>query len=89
MMEAISKMYHIKDNSIEPPKTYLGAQVVQYKLPNDNAKIHCGMSSQHYISNAVKTVEGELKKTGCQLSKNVKTPIVSGYCPELDTPTTP
>jgi hypothetical protein len=83
-MEAISKLYRIKDNSIEPPKTYLGAQVVQYKLPNDNSKIRWGMSSQHYISNAVKTVEDELKKTGRQLSNNVKTPIASGYRPELD-----
>jgi hypothetical protein len=83
-MEAISKLYRIKDNSIEPPKTYLGAQVLQYKLPNDNSKIRWGMLSQHYKANAVKTVEDELKKTGRQLSNNVKTPIASGYRPELD-----
>jgi len=83
-MEVLSKLYRIKDNSIEPPKTYLGAHVVQYKLPNDNSKIHWGMSSQHYIANAVRTVEDELKKTGRQLSNNVKTPIARGYRPELD-----
>ncbi len=52
-MEAISKLYRIKDNSIEPPKTYLGAQVLQYKLPNDNSKIRWAMSSQHYIANVI------------------------------------
>jgi hypothetical protein len=83
-MDAISKMYRIKDNSIEPPKTYLGAQVVQYRLLYDNTKIRWGMSSQHYINNAIRTVEGELAKTGRQLSNSVNTPITRGYWPELD-----
>jgi hypothetical protein len=43
-MEAISKIYRIKDNSIEIPKTYLGAQVVQYKLPDDRNKFRWGMA---------------------------------------------
>jgi hypothetical protein len=83
-MVAISKIYRIKDNSIEIPKTYLGAQVVQYKLPDDRNKIRWGMSSQHYISNAIKTVEIELSKAGKALSPKVRTPISSGYRPELD-----
>jgi hypothetical protein len=83
-MEAISKIYRIKDNSIEIPKTYLGAQVIQYKLPDDRNKVRWGMSSQHYISNAIKTVETELSKAGKTLSPNVRTPISNGYRPELD-----
>jgi hypothetical protein len=83
-MNAISKIYRIKDNSIEKPKTYLGAQVVQYKLPDDKDKIRWGMSSQHYIHNAIKAVELELSKAGKTLSNTVKTPISSGYRPELD-----
>jgi hypothetical protein len=83
-MEAISKIYRIKDNSIEIPKTYLGAQVIQYKLPDDRNKVRWGMSSQHYISNAIKTVKAELSKAGKSLSPNVRTPISNGYHPELD-----
>jgi hypothetical protein len=63
-MEAISKIYHIKDDKIEPLKTYLGAQIVQYRSPDDNA---------------IKTVGGNLSKTGCNLSSSVKTPVSSGY----------
>jgi len=83
-MTSISKMYRLKDNSIATPTTYLGAQVVQYKLPDDGSKIRWGMSSQQYISNAIKTVECELSKIGKSLSNNVSTPIASGYRPELD-----
>jgi hypothetical protein len=78
-MEAISKIYHIKDDKIEPLKTYLGAQIVQYRSPDDKDKIRWGMSSQNYINNAIKTVGGNLSKTGCNLSSSVKTPVSSGY----------
>jgi hypothetical protein len=55
-MESISQLYRIKDNSIKKPKTYLGAQVMQYKLPDDKNKVRWAMSSQHYVQNAIKTV---------------------------------
>jgi hypothetical protein len=83
-MKAVSEIYRIKDNSIEPPKTYLGAQVLQYKLPDNKDKVRWAMSSQNYITNAIKTIESELMKVGKALSTNVKTPLSSGYRPELD-----
>ncbi len=43
-MKAVSKIYRIKDNSIEPPKTYLGAQVLQYRLPDSKDKVRWAMS---------------------------------------------
>jgi len=83
-MNAISNIYRIKDNSIGILKTYLGAEIVQNKLPDDNLKTRWGMLSHHYISNAVKTVESELSKCGKCLSSNVSTQNTSGYQPELD-----
>lgn len=42
------------------------------------------MSSQHYVNNAIKTVESELLKAGKTLLSNVKTPISCGYPPEFN-----
>jgi len=83
-MDSISKIYRIKDNSIGIPKTYLGAEIVQYKVPDDNKKIRWGMSSHNYINNAIKTVEAELHKCNKCLSTNVTTPISCGYRPKMD-----
>jgi len=84
-MVAIGKLYHLKDNSLEVPKTYLGAQVVQYKLPQDSSKVRWGLSSAHYISQNIKNVEYELSLCGKSLANNISTPITFGYRPELDT----
>ncbi len=83
-MDSISKIYRIKDNSIGIPKTYLGAEIVQYRFPDDSKKIRWGMSSHNYINNAIKTVEAELHKCNKCLFTNVKTPISCGYRPKMD-----
>jgi len=84
-MMAIARLYRLKDNSLEVPRTYLGAQVVQYKLPQDSSKVRWGLSSAHYISQAIKNVEYELSLCGQGLANNISTPIAFGYRPELDT----
>jgi hypothetical protein len=84
-MTAIAKLYRLEDNSLEVPKTYLGAQVIQYKLPQDSSKVRWGLSSAHYISQAIKNVEYELSLCGQGLANNISTPIAFGYRPELDT----
>ncbi|MGH3056456.1 MAG: Ty1/Copia family ribonuclease HI, partial [Gaiellaceae bacterium] len=43
-----------------------------------------GMSSEEYVSDAIKNVEIELQKVDRKLPTKVSTPMVSGYCPELD-----
>jgi len=63
-MRSISELYRLKDNSIATPKRYLGADVVQYTLPDDASKQRWGLSSHHYISEAIKNVESELAKIG-------------------------
>ncbi len=83
-MRSISELYRLKDNSIATPKRYLGADVIQYTLPDDASKQRWGLSSHHYISEAIKNVESELTKIGRTLSNTVSTPLSSGYRPELD-----
>jgi hypothetical protein len=84
-MNAIAQLYYLKDNSVQVPTTYLGAQIVQYKLPSDNKKIRCGMSSNHYVLAAIKNVEYELSLWNKTLATNATTPLSYGYRPELDT----
>jgi hypothetical protein len=83
-MQSISELYRIKDNSIAAPVRYLGADLIQYTLPDDSTKIRWGLSSHHYITEAVKNVETELQKVGKTLSNSVSTPLSSDYRPELD-----
>jgi hypothetical protein len=42
------------------------------------------MSSNEYVTNAIKTVETELAKWDKKLSTKAITPLASGYRPELD-----
>lgn len=77
-MEAISQLYHLKDNSNAKPTTYLGAQVIKFTLPDDKSKLRWGFSSHQYIAEAIKNVELELAKIDEVLSNSVSTPLSSG-----------
>jgi hypothetical protein len=49
-MKAISELYRLKDNSVTKPTCYLGAEVVEYYLPDDKHKNRWGLSSIHFRS---------------------------------------
>ncbi len=83
-MNAIAELYHLKDNSVAKPTRYLGANVIEYTLPNDQSKPRWGLSSQQYVTEAIRNVEFKLSKIGKCLPNAVVTPISSGYRPELD-----
>jgi hypothetical protein len=83
-MKGISTLYRLKNDLVSKPDTYLGAQVVEYYLPDDKSKPRWGLSSNTYINEAIRNVEVELSKIGKALSNNVSTPLSSGYRPELD-----
>jgi hypothetical protein len=83
-MNTIAELYRLKDNSVAKPDRYLGASVVEYYLPQDRTKVRWGLSSQQYVTEAIRNVETELSKIGKCLSNAVTTPISSGYRPELD-----
>jgi hypothetical protein len=80
-MTAINAVYKLKNDSIAPPETYLGAGV-EFKEING---ITCWtMSSEKYVKAAVDNVDKKLAEQGLRLQPKCPTPMTSGYRPELD-----
>jgi hypothetical protein len=82
IMTTIKKAYRLKDEPSEP-KTYLGATIKSWNIPNEHRKIW-SMNSSQYIKEAVRSVEMELYKTGHTLKGKPSTPMQAGYRPKLD-----
>ena len=85
VLDEINKHYKIKAGSIGEPSTYLGAQIYKHNLPDGNWA--WGMSSEKYVTNAVKIVEGLLQEDGDghHLKTTARVPVPTSYKPELDT----
>jgi len=75
--------YELKEESVGPPETYLGAQVGQMQLPD--GRLTWYMSPDKYVKNAIDVVQRLLDEDGNGLQiQGAKTPYPSGYKPELD-----
>ena len=88
-MKMIEGKFTLKDGTVEEPKMYLGANISQVTIPNseDPTKTRWAISSSEYTAKAVADVERELalEDYGCMmLSTTAKTPLASGYRPEID-----
>ena len=80
-MESIQNTFKLKDDKIEKPTGYLGAQIEQKVIGG----VECWtMSSEQYINAAIANVEQVLDKQGQRLPSKAITPMQSGYRPELD-----
>ena len=89
VMTELSKVYTFKKGSIKEPDQYLGAQVVKFHIEDSENpdKVRWAFSSDEYVINAIKTVENSLAEAGltfCNKNLQCKTPLPSGYKPELD-----
>jgi hypothetical protein len=82
-MEALNKIYRLKEGSVGKPKKYLGADVVEYQIPGQ-VKPKWGFSSAQYITEAIRNIEMLLAERNQTLSPKAPTPFSSGYRPELD-----
>ena len=83
LMKDLGRGIKYKNDKIEPPSSYLGAQLKRKNLPNGK---HCwSISSDKYVNAAVQNVEQSFQKRGKKISKKVKTPMTSDFVPELDT----
>ena len=80
-MRAIQRAFKFKNDTIEPPKMYLGATLEEKQL---NGKKIWTMSSKDYIKAAITNVELSAAKRGIKLSNKAYTPMMSGYTPDLD-----
>jgi hypothetical protein len=52
-MDEIAILYRLKDSSVCEPSTYLGANIIEYTLPDDRSKIRWGFSSHNCITDAL------------------------------------
>ena len=85
IMETIGKSYRFKDGSVGPPKTYLGAEVKEFRQPFDPVTQMWSLSADKYVHDALQQLEMILEGLGKRLPTKVVTPLTHKYRPELDT----
>ena len=81
-MKGIQDKFKLKDDKIEEPETYLGAELS--KMVTANGTECWTMSSEKYCKAAVQNVETKLESQGKRLPNRCGSPLKSGYRPELD-----
>jgi hypothetical protein len=81
----LGRYFTLKEESIGPPKIYLGGSVRKVQLDNG---VECGAySSSQYVRAAVKNVEEYLSTRNDErwrLPAKTETPFRTAYPPELD-----
>ena len=86
LRQELGRYFTLKEESIGPPKIYLGGSVRKVQLDNG---VECWtFSSSQYVQAAVKNVEDYLSKRDddkWRLPAKAETPLRTTYRPELDT----
>ena len=82
-MKKLSAIYDLKEDSVGPPDTHLGAQIGKTQLPDGFTTWH--MEAEKYVKNAIEVVQKLLDEdgNGPQI-KQAKTPFPISHKPELD-----
>ena len=79
---ALTSVFKLKDDKIEEPDVYLGAQLGKIDVNG----VECWtMSAEKYVNASVTNVEESLSKKGLQLPGKVWMPLPPDYRPELET----
>jgi hypothetical protein len=84
-LTALTSVFKLKDNKVEEPDVYLGAQLS--KINVDGVKCWI-MSTEKYADASVTNVEESLAKKGLRFPGKVWTPLPPDYRPELETSAT-
>ena len=86
-MEELGKRFTLKPGSIKEPDTYLGVDIKKFRIHNSDEpdKTRWAFESTSYIKKAIAEIEKELEDANLKLLPNAKTPLATGYRPELDT----
>jgi hypothetical protein len=79
IMKVISQQYYLKDGSLEKPKTYLGAEIKEFRHPDNPQHAMWSMSADQYVKDALINLEFNLDQLGKRLPTKVTTPLSSGY----------
>jgi hypothetical protein len=81
-LQALTSVFKLKDDKIEEPDMYLGAQLEKMTVD----EVECWtMSAEKYVVASVKNIEDTLAKRGLQLPTKCYTPLPADYKPELET----
>jgi hypothetical protein len=75
----LDQHYLLKPNSIGVPKTYLGATISKFQLPDDPNKEQWAMGSEQYMKEAIKNVELWLEEHDMKLKTKALSVLPSGY----------
>ena len=81
-MKGIHHKFKLKDDKIAEPDNYLGTGLS--KIVTANGRECWSMSPEKYCKAAVLNVGQKLNEEGKRLPTKCKTPLKSGYRPELD-----
>ncbi len=81
-MKSLEAFYHLKDGYAKPDR-YLGAQIKEWRFPEDASKAYWAISSEQYIKEAIRNVEADLQKCNKGLPKEHQ-PLPLHYHLELD-----
>ena len=82
ILQGVQATFKFKDNKIEKPDVYLGAQLDNMIVDRIEGWT---MSSNKYVKAAVDNIEETLLKSNQCLPTKCRTPLTSGYQPEMDT----
>jgi hypothetical protein len=82
IMKALEDFYRLKDGFVKPDQ-YLGAQVKEWRFPENSSKALWALSSYQYVKEAIRNVEENLQSQIKALPK-VNQPLPTDYHPELD-----
>ena len=85
-MDALGQRFTLKPGSIKEPDTYLGVDIKKFRIPNsdDPDKVRWAFESTSYVKKAIADLEKELEDADLRLMPSARTPLASGYRPELD-----
>ena len=74
----LKKKFPIRNETVESPKKYLGADIKEWQLPD--GRLCWSMSSEQYVKNAVKNVKEILKNEDRMLKTKASMPLPQRYC---------
>ena len=82
VLKSIQDTFKFKDDKIDKPDIYLGAQLDKMSV---NGFEGWTISSEKYVKAAIENIEQTLAESNQCLPIKCRTPLSSGYRPELDT----
>ena len=82
VLKSVQDTFKFKDDKIDKPDIYLGAQLDKMSVDGFEGWT---MSSEKYVKSAIENIEQTLAGSNQRLPTKCRTPLSSGYRPELDT----